>query len=653
MREEEAHREIERLTDTVTAIASNWDERAPTQLASALSSFSIPTLLEIVSRTPETPAEDELHLALAKMVLARYAKEDGNLEEMRAELWEVLNADDARTPVLRTFLHHIQDIAAQQLRSHPSRETYRSIRLLADEILLEMRNRPLQPVPRRRRRPLAIKLARTSELPDISNLTFEPVDKIVSPKRHTNTLSALPDSIQLPLPRAVREIAVDLEKIPDFYTQAEALMTHLPPLFALLEQWQDEQTPFALAELLHPLSIQEILKYSAYLLPHSHQEFFLRYVSIFLHLKLISTVPLPHLTEALRLLITEPEPAVERILTAIIYYMYCSSHSFFAIQEQALKRLENQQESYLFHRISQEWTANKLIRNFLRASLTRSDQYTVKNLSPFDWEYVFFILNRGWGQSVMRDVYGVFHGSSVFADHIVLPDTSKGFGQIREPGKGVSFTLATQQISDLLLSHSKLTPESSVRTNQIEQFLQERWRKDVLKKELRPTLNAPTLKRVERFVQQIFQRGQSERLALEQVAQLVTREALLGFGYLSLDRLSWFVYEFSGFLWRESEQNPTYLIEICKGMLNALLQVFIQEFWSKREHEAEALLYALWEGWYSSLLDYAGLHLEMPELIEELRELLKEQIPKLRDKYLEPARRQFFEQFESRLESVG
>jgi hypothetical protein len=158
---------------------------------------------------------------------------------------------------------------------------------------------------------------------------------------------------------------------------------------------------------------------------------------------------------------------------------------------------------------------NKLIRNFLRASLTRSDQYTVKNLSPFDWEFVFFILNRGWGQSVMRDVYGVFHGSSVFADHIVLPDTSKGFGQIREPGKGVSLTLATQQISDLLLSHSKLTPETSLRTSHIEQFSQERWRKDVLKKELRPTLNAPTLKRVERFVQQVFQRGQSERLALE------------------------------------------------------------------------------------------------------------------------------------------
>jgi len=652
VREEEAHREIERLTDTVTAIASNWDERAPTLLASSLGSFSIPTLLEIISRTPETPAEDELHLTLAKMVLARYAKEEGDLDEMRAELWEVLNADDSRSPVLRTFLHHIQDIAAQQLRSHPSRETYRSIRLLADEILLEMRNRPLQPVPRRRRRQMAIKLARTSELPDISNLTFEPVDKLVSPKRHTNTLSSLPESIQLPLPRAVRETAIDFEKIPDFYSQAETLMEWLPPLFALLEQWQDEKSPFALAEMIQPLSIREILTYSAYLLPHSNQESFLRYVSILLHLKLISGVPLPTLTEELRLLVTEPEPAVERILTAIIYYMFCSSHSFFAIQEQALKRLENQQESYLFHRISQEWTANKLIRNFLRASLTRSDQYTVKNLSPFDWEFVFFILNRGWGQSVMRDVYGVFHGSSVFADHIVLPDTSKGFGQIREPGKGVSLTLATQQISDLLLSHSKLTPESSVRTSHIEQFLQERWRKDVLKKELRPTLNAPTLKRVERFVQQVFQRGQSEHLALEQVALLVSREALMAFAYLPLDRLSWFLYEFSQFLWRESEQNPTYLLEICKGMLSAILQVFIQEFWAKREHEAEALLNALWEGWYSSLLDYCGLHLQMPELIEQIRDLMKEQVPKLRDKYLEPARRQFFEQFEGRLETV-
>jgi hypothetical protein len=53
------------------------------------------------------------------MVLARYAKEDGDLDEMRSELWEVLNADDARTPVLRTFLHHIQDISAQQF-AHPS-----------------------------------------------------------------------------------------------------------------------------------------------------------------------------------------------------------------------------------------------------------------------------------------------------------------------------------------------------------------------------------------------------------------------------------------------------------------------------------------------------------------------------------------------------
>lgn len=646
MRDEEALREIERLTETVTQIASHWDDRAPTLLASSLSSYSIPTLLEIISRTPETPAEDELHHTLAKMVLARYAKEDGNLHEFRAELWEVVNADDPRIPVLRSFLHQIQDITVQQLRTHPSRETYRAIRLLVDEVLLELRNRPLQNSPRRRRRPYAIKLARTSELPDISQLTFEPVDKLVSPKKHTQTLSSLPDSIQLPLPRSVREHLIEVEQIPDFHVLAETLADWLPPLFGLLEHWQDERSPFQLAEMLQGLSIREILRFSSYLMPHSQQEAFLRYISILLHLRFLSDVPLPRLTEELRLLVTGPEPALERILTAIVYYMYCSSHSFFAIQEQALKRLENQRNSYLFHRISQEWSANKLIRNFLRTSLTRSDQYAVKNLSPFDWEYVFFILNRGWARSVMRDIYGVFHGSSVFANQIVLPDTSKGFGHLKETGRGVSLTLATQQISDLLLSHSKLPSESSLRASQMEQFLQERWRKDVLRKEQRPNLNAPTLKRIERFVQQIFQRGQADHLQPEYLASLITRETLQAFAYLPADRLPWFLYELTQYLLREAQQDLNLLQEISLGMLAGLLQVFVQELQPKRSHEAGVVLELAWEGWYSSLLDYYGLQLEMPELIEQIRERVQEYWPKLLDKYLEPARRQFFEQFE-------
>jgi len=650
--EEETRQEIDRLTETVSAIASNWDERAPTQLASALSGFSIPSLLEIVARTPETVAEEELLQTLAKMVLARYAKEDGNLGEFRHELWEVLNAEDHRVSVLRSLLYQIQDISAQQLRSHPSREAYRSIRLVVDEVLLELRNRPQQAVPRRRRRPLAIKLARTSELPDISQLTFEPVDKLVSPKRLTQTLSSLPDSIQLPQPRSVREVMIETERIPDFHSQADTLIQWLPPLYALLEHWQDESSPFYLAELMQGLSIKDMLRYSAYVLPHHSQEVFLRYFSILLHLKLLTDVPLPHLTEELRLMVTEPEPALEKILTAVIYYMFCSSNSFFAIQEQALKRLENQQQSFLFDRISLEWSANKLIRNFLRASLTRSDQYTVKNLSPFDWEFVFYILNKGWARSVMRDVYGVFHGSSVFANQIVLPDTSKGFGHLNETGKGVSFTLATQQISDLLLSHSKIPAENTLRTSQFGQHVQERWRKDVLRKEQRPTLNAPTLKRIERFVQQVFQRGRSERLQLEAVAQTTIHEAMQSFAYLPADRLTWFVYELAHFILQEGGSEVPQLLELARGMLAGLVEVFVQELQPKRSHEAGILLDLTWEGWYSSLLNYCGLKLEKPELIEELRNTLQDFLPKLRDKYLEPMRRQFFEQFEVPVESL-
>lgn len=647
MKDEEALQEIQRLTETVTHITTHWDERAPTLLASSLGSYSIPTLLEIIARTPETPAEEELYQTLAKMILARYAKEDGNLQELRAELWEVLHANDARLPVLRSLLHQLQDIAVQQLHSHPSRDTYHAIRLLVDEVLLELRNRPLQHSSRRRRRPYAIKLARTAELPDISQLTFEPVDKLIAPKRQTQTLSSLPDSIQLPLPRSVREYFIDIEQIPNFHSLAETLAERLPPLFALLENWQDEHSPFQLAEMLQGLSIPELVRLSSYLMPHHQQEVFLRYVSILVHLRFLSDVPLPRLTEALRLLITEPEPALARILTAIIYFMYCSSHSFFAIQEQALKRLENQRNSYLFHRISQEWCANKLMRHFLRTSLTRSDQYTVKYLNPFDWQYVFFILNRGWARSVMRDIYGVFHGSSVFAHHIVLPDTSKGFGHLKETGRGVSLTLATQQISDLLLSHSKLPAESSLRASQMEQFLQERWRKDVLRKEQRPNLNASTLKRVERFVQQMFQRGRTDHLQPEYLATVISRETLQAFAYLPADRLPWFLYELTQYLLREAGQDPPLLEAISVGILAGLLQVFVQEIQPKRDHEAETVLALAWEGWYSSLLDYCGLHLQKPELIEQMGQRVQEHWPKLLDKYLEPARRQFFEQFET------
>ncbi|PKL80445.1 MAG: hypothetical protein CVV27_00310 [Candidatus Melainabacteria bacterium HGW-Melainabacteria-1] len=611
MNETEAQAELDSLVESVRRIADDWNDRGPMLLASAFQGVSLELMLDVLERLDSD--DKGLYEACATLLLSRYTHDQGDLEIYRADLWAMVKAEGVHWP-LRQMLAAVLDITRQQPRSHPNFEIYHALGLISEEVLAELDSR-VATYPRRRRKRYAVNLARTAELPELSSLTFEPVDTRVGPRRKTGTLTGLPPSIALPSRYTPSEWVVPWHDLELDARQSELLLDQLPPLHALLENWDDTLSPLELVELLHGHDLGDLLLLSAALMPHRQQSAYLRYLSLLIHLKLLS-VELPLLTETLRQIFGEASPMIRPLLPALAYYLYCSSHSFYGIQEQALKRLENR-PSYLFQLILQEWAQNKRIRSFVRTWLSRQEQLAVKLLSAYDWEVIFFTLNRGWARSVVRDVYGMFHGSSAFANQIVQPDTSKGFGNLRE-SSGVSF-LATRQISDLLRRQSRSAVDDQTRLQHFKDFVGERFRKDVLRKEQRPSLNVPTLKRLERYVTSLQQRAEQEAIDTRVLSCLGMKEVLTAFAYLTAERLEWLGYELTR-LWLGGFNRPDEIEPCLTGLLQAALEQAEHDLSHRREgHEALARLLA---SMLDALLDHAIVRQLDPDQFRGLSALL-------------------------------
>lgn len=640
MNELEANAELKNLVSQVQGVVSDWNDRSPTLLASALSDCSLSFLLEVLQQVELEGEHPHLFAALAKMFLARYAHEKGDLEAYRTELWEQIK-EQKELWGLRQLLSAILEIINQQPREHPSFETYHAIKLLSEEVLQEMGVAISSFPQRRRRRRYSVNVAHTSELPELSSLTLQPVDTTVAverravPRSRTGTLSTLPASIALPTRYTTPDWLVNWFELEMDAEQIQVLLDHLPRLFGLLESWEDQQSPLELAECIHERSIEELLHLSGAILPHREQVEYLRYLSILIHLKLLRC-ELPVLNEQLRRIFGEAATHVKPLLSAVAYYLYCSSHSFYGIQEQALKRLESR-HGYLYHMILEEWSKNKRIRSFARSWLSRREQSAVKLLSSADWEYIFYILNKGWADSVVRDVYGIFHGSSAFAAQIVQPNTSKGFGDLRE-SSGVSF-LATRQISDLLRKQTRGAQDQQTREQHFEHYVNERFRKDVLRKEQRPSLNAPTLKRLERFATSIFQRAEQHQVALLTASLRGAEEVLNAYAYLHAERLNWLGYEMTR-IWLAPWQESAELEAVLAGLLIAILRG-LEAALSHRQ-EALAALEALLTSLMNATMDHAvQRHLpvawirDLPNLFPRLlQQYVPQELAPLYEQYL-------------------
>lgn len=634
MSETEAQAELDSLVENVRRITDGWNDRSPMLLASVLHGSSLAVMLEVLTRLDSE--DNGLYEAIATMLLSRYTHEEGDLEAYRADLWAMTQGEDGRQWPLRQLLSAVLEITRQQPRSHPNYEIYHAIGLLSEEVMSELESF-VAPYPRRRRRRYAVNVARTAELPELSALTFEPVDTRVAPagsKRKTGTLTGLPPSIALPVRYSSHDWIVPWHDLELDACQSETLLEHLPPLYAILEDWDDKTSPLELIELLHDHDLQTLLLLSAAVMPHRQQSDYLRYLSLLIHLRLLET-ELPLLTETLRRMFAEASTAVKPLLPAIAYYLSCSSHSFYGIQEQALKRLENR-PGYLYHLILQEWAQNKRIRSFVRTWLSRQEQLAVKLLSAFDWEVIFFTLNKGWGRSVVRDVYGMFHGSSAFAHQIVQPDTSKGFGNLRE-SSGVSF-LATRQISDLLRRQSRSAVDEQTRLQLFTSFAEERFRKDILRKEQRPNLNVPTLKRLERYVISLQQRAEQDDIPAQKVSCIGQAEVLKAFSYLPPERLEWLGYEMTR-LWLASLNGPHELEACLTGLVQATLERAEHDLSHRREgHDA---LLRLFSGMLDGLFDYGLVQQLSGDQLRGLSSLLSRLIEQQGTSALLPLYRQY------------
>ncbi|MGV3522879.1 MAG: hypothetical protein ACO1RX_01570 [Candidatus Sericytochromatia bacterium] len=624
---------LEALADSVRQIAVPWSDRSPTQLASVLQDSSLGVLLEVLSRQDDGPETPLLYEALAKLLLARYAREEGDLEAYRSELWAIAHQPDHRQWSLRELLQALLEITRQQTASHPSYQTYYALGLMAEEVLQEL-GQLITPYPRRRRRRLNVSLARTAELPDISSLTFEPVETRLESRRKTGMLTGLPASIVLPTRYNQPEWIVDWHNLDLAPGLQEPFLAHLPRLYALLENWDEQQSPPELAEMLQGLSPSLVLELSAALLPHPSQVSYLRYLGIWLHVQWLQR-DLTDVNEIMRQQLTECSARVQALLPALHFYLYCSSYSFHGIQEQALKRLESRQ-GYLYHLIVQEWAKNKRIRSFVRTRLPRQEQLAVKLLTPQDWSFVFFMLNRGWARSVIRDVYGIFHGTSAFANQIVDSDTSRGFGNLRE-SSGVSF-LATRQISELLRKQTRQQPDANTRLQHFEAFVEERFRKDVLRREQRPNLNTPTLKRLERMIGALQQRATQEDIAPALTTRLGSTEILRAYTYLSSERMAWLGYELVR-MWLAPLTQLHEVEAVLLGFLQALLGQMEHAFSHRRE--AAELLAALLQSVLDALLDHAVFSRFSPGQVRELPGLLARLLQEQAPAALQPLYRQY------------
>ncbi len=616
MQEAEATAALDDLVQAVKKQIAAWNERSPAILASLLQDCSLPVILEIIVLLEQEPPE-YVQQALAKMLISRYLRENMELDIFRAELWSLVNAKDLRW-ALRDLLMSIMDISRQQPNNHPNFGMYQALSLLAEEALQEIEGH-LQTQPRRKRKRYHVSVARTAELPDLSSLTFEPVDMGVKSalpgsQRRTGTLSQLPSFISLPNQPNKSDWVLDWHALEINSQQSELLLNHLPPIYALISQWDPQETPLELAETLHSFSIPELVEIAGALVPHPEQELFLRYIAIWVHLKLLSE-DLPLLPETLRQIFGDSRSHIQRVLPALGYYLYCSSHSFYGIQQQALIRLE-QRQGYLYQLILDEWAKNKRIRSFMSGWLPRKEQASVKLLASYDWEFIFFILNRSWARSVIRDVYGIFHGSSAFATQIVQPETSRGFGNLRE-SSGVSF-LATRQISDLLRKQPSTLANHEVRISQFENFVADRYRRDVLRKEQRPGLNPATLKRLERFARTIQQRAEQQSLELQDAARVGMAETLNSYMYLSLERLEWLSYELTR-IWLGCCELNAQLLEQVKSILAGLFEAIASEVLKAlpQRQQGQAVMQALLDSLFQAVLEFAQMQKIDPNWIRE------------------------------------
>lgn len=558
------------LVAQVQTWSFQWNERHQMLLASAFQGTGLGLVVEVLQRIePEAPAH--VFDASARVMIADYIARPQGLDYYREDVWALLPVKPLQR-ALGSLLRSLLTLARQQPRSHPEFEIYHALSLITLEALSQLDDSSPGESPRRKRRKTySVSLAKTAELPDLSSITLQSVDAAVKQVdfppvverrkgKRSETLKALPLSLALPASPGLKNGQDWLFQWQDWSeTEATGLdsrltmpretlfLKYLPPLHELISSWHEEdgvtlsEQRLLWAELCKDLSAEGILLLSAALLPHPQQESYLRHSALMFHLKLLQ-LPLTELLHTLRLCFGQENAALQRILPAFGYFLSCASYSFYGIQTQAIRRLSNK-SGYLYPLILEEWAKNQRIHHFILGWLPRKEKHTAKLLANDDWEFIFFVLNKTWAQSVMRDVYGVFHGSSAFGGQIIDTEIARGFGDLSAT-QAKSF-LATSQIADLLRQQTRQVTELSPqqREQQFFQYVQDRYRKDVLRKEDRPNLNASTLKRIERFTQSAMQRGEQNKQSLRSIAQCVGCEVFQSFSHLTPDRFRWLGYE--------------------------------------------------------------------------------------------------------------
>ncbi len=643
---QESEAVLNELVSQVQTWAYQWNERHQMLLASAFQDAGLPVIVEVLSRL-HVDAPAHLLEASARVILSDYISRSQGLDYYRQDLWALLPVHPLRAS-LRALLTHVLILARQQPRSHPEFESYHALGLMTEEVIAQLDAGATGGMPsarRKRRKAYTISLAKTAELPDLSALTLEnqnahpprQVDFPVVERRkgkRSETLKQLPLSIQLPASPALKNgqdwlFDWELWQEP---TGLDARLTrprdqlffkYLPPLHDLISTWFEadrvslSEQRLEWAELCKDLSAEGILLLSSALLPHPHQESYLRHAALLFHLKLLQ-LPLTELLHTLRTCFGESHVAVQRILPAFGYFLSCASYSFYGIQTQALKRLSNK-TGYLYPLILEEWAKNQRIHHFILDWLPRKEKHTAKLLASEDWSFIFYILNKTWAQSVMRDVYGVFHGSSAFGNQIIDTDIAKGFGDLTA-SKGKSF-LATSQIADLLRQQTRQPAQSSPqqREQQYVQYVQDRYRKDVLRKELRPNLNASTLKRIERFTQSAMQRGEQSQQGLQTICQCIGCEVFQSFSHLTPDRFRWLGYELTRMLLHLGAPvgvSQSEVEAILKGLVHAILLESARSL--KQRANSNHMLGALLSTTLQACLDDAVLQQRDPLWLKNL-----------------------------------
>lgn len=661
---QESEAVLNELVNQVQTWSYQWNERNQMLLASAFQGAGLPVIVEVLSRFQAEPPAHVLE-ASARVILTDYISRPQGLDYYRQDLWALVPVQPLRAS-LRSVLNCVLAMARQQPRSHPEFESYHALSLMTEEVMGQLDGdvgATSTASRRKRRKTYTVSLAKTAELPDLSALTFESqgasnprqVDFPVVDRRkgkRSETLKQLPLSIQLPASPAIKngqEWLLDWEVWQE-PTALDARLSlprdqfffkYLPPLHDLISTWFEadrvtlSEQRLEWAELCKDLSAEGILLLSSALLPHPHQESYLRHAALLFHLKLLQ-LPLTELLHTLRTCFGTDHGAVQRILPAFGYFLSCASYSFYGIQTQALKRLSNK-TGYLYPLILEEWAKNQRIHHFILDWLPRKEKHTAKLLASEDWTFIFYILNKTWAQSVMRDVYGVFHGSSAFGSQIIDTDIARGFGDLTA-SKGKSF-LATSQIADLLRqqTHKPVQSSPQQREQQFLQYVQDRYRKDVLRKELRPNLNASTLKRIERFTQSAMQRGEQSQQSLQAICQCIGSEVFQSFSHLTPDRFRWLGYELTRMLLSLGAPagSPQEGVEATlKGLVHAILLESARSL--KQRANSNHMLGALLSTTLQACLDDAVLHQRDPHWLKNLVHRLREFVDQAAAEVLTP-----------------